>query len=171
MRLDHAGDDVAPLGLGSAGGDQHGVGLADARRGAQEDLQAPAPVSPGAGEQRLGRGPSRWFSGHGVPLRPHNLLGCGIEREIELKDVNPWLAEKAEGAALDMRGHQRPHALLGQAAGLGDARHLQQRRRGRDVRVEAAGRRRHGIDGDRPDGTRLAQGVHVALHAIEQLAA
>jgi len=42
MRLDDAGDDVDAFGLQRARGFEHGIGLADAGRRAEEDLQPAA---------------------------------------------------------------------------------------------------------------------------------
>ena len=53
MRLDDADEDidpVAPLGLR---GKQHLIGLADSRRGAEKNLQPPAALLLGRGEQRF----------------------------------------------------------------------------------------------------------------------
>src|SRR4029079_14980407 len=44
VRLDEADDDVAPLGLGDLRAVEHGVSLADARCGAEKDLQ-PSPTA------------------------------------------------------------------------------------------------------------------------------
>ena len=44
MGLDHADHDVHAVALAGLGREQHLVGLADAGRGAEEDLQPPAPV-------------------------------------------------------------------------------------------------------------------------------
>jgi hypothetical protein len=44
MRFDHADDDIAPVSLRPARGLQHRVGLAHARRCAEEQFQAPAPA-------------------------------------------------------------------------------------------------------------------------------
>ena len=53
MGLDDADHDIDPFRPAGAAGGQHLIGLADARRRAEEDLQAPAPFALGAGEERL----------------------------------------------------------------------------------------------------------------------
>ena len=71
MCLDQAGDDVAPAGFLGAGGRQHGVGFADAGRGAEKYLQMPAAFLLGEGKQRVRRSSLRLVSGHGVSLAHH----------------------------------------------------------------------------------------------------
>ena len=54
MGLDQTGDDIAPARFLGAGGGQHGVGLADAGRGAEKNLQMPAALLLGEGQQGIG---------------------------------------------------------------------------------------------------------------------
>src|SRR5437016_3694239 len=58
MGLDHADDDINPITPSGLSRQQHLVGLADAGCGAEKDLQAPAALLLGCGEQRLRRRPS-----------------------------------------------------------------------------------------------------------------
>ena len=147
VRLDEADDDVAPLGLLGARRRQHGVSLADAGRGAQKNLETAALPSCSARAGRQARLAGSSGGGHRSGPRPAELTARQrVEREIELEDIDARLAEQAERPARDVRVHQRAHALFGQCAGLGDARHLQQRRLRRDVRVEPARRGRHRVD-------------------------
>ena len=53
VRLDHADNDIDALGLAPRRGQQHGVGLSDARRRADEDLQAPPPLRSRQREERF----------------------------------------------------------------------------------------------------------------------
>jgi hypothetical protein len=75
--LHDAGHDVHAVGELLAGGLEHRVGLADAGRGSQEDLQ-PAPAFPfllglHAGEERVGIGPPL---GHGSECTPVDERAC-----------------------------------------------------------------------------------------------
>ena len=119
--LDQARHDIAPARFLGAGGGQHGVGLADAGRGAEKNLQMPAALLLGEGQQGVGRSSLRFgrrpFGG--------NLRLQLVEREVELEHVDARLAQQAEGAALDLAFHQGADALLRQAARLGDPRHLE----------------------------------------------
>src|ERR1700704_4836560 len=69
-----------------------------------------------------------------------------IQREIHRKDIDAGLTEQTQGAALDVLVDDLAHAVLGQVAGLGDARDLEQGGLRRDVWVEAAARGGHEID-------------------------
>ena len=67
VRFDQAGDDIASARLLGARGGQHGVGLADAGRGAEKNLQMPAPFLLGESKQRVGRSSLRFVGGHAAP--------------------------------------------------------------------------------------------------------
>ena len=54
--LDDADDDIDLFPPLVVGGLQHGEGLADAGGGAEKDLQPPAPLPVGLGQERFGRG-------------------------------------------------------------------------------------------------------------------
>ena len=54
VRLDQAGHNVAPTRFLGAGGGEHGVGLADAGRGAEKNLQMPTPFLLGESQQCVG---------------------------------------------------------------------------------------------------------------------
>ena len=47
-----------------------------------------------------------------------------IQRQVEIEDIHPRLAEDAKEAPIDMAVHDRPHRLLAHAARLGDPRNL-----------------------------------------------
>ncbi len=67
VRLHQAGDDVAAAGFFGLGGGQHGIGLADARSGAQKYLQVPAPFLPGERQQSVRGSALLGVEGHGSP--------------------------------------------------------------------------------------------------------
>ena len=140
---------------------EHGVGLADARRHAEIEQSARARPRPPRGGRapasaRRWAGPDRGsLAGH-VPVnhaQPEPSTARLVERQVQLEHVHARLAEEAEQCG--PRCARRPASrtcVFGQAARVGDARHLEQRVGGRDVRVEAAGRRGHGVDRHRRVG-------------------
>ena len=71
-----------------------------------------------------------------------------IEREVQEQYVDTRLAEETEIAAFDVGFDDLAHALLGNAARLGHARDLPQRSRGREMRIESAGRGGHELGGN-----------------------
>ena len=105
---------------------EHGVGLADARRGAEVDRQpAPPPSS---------------------PRRPEVILAASQHGEVEQQHVDPWLAQHPRGAALGVLGDQVARRRLLEAAARrapvapGASAYAR-----RDVRVEAGARRGDGV--------------------------
>ena len=72
-----------------------------------------------------------------MSLRPQ-----GVESHIETHHVDVRLTDQAEKASFDRLRDEIANLRLRQATRLGDARHLEERGRRRDVRVEAAGGRR-----------------------------
>jgi hypothetical protein len=60
----------------------------------------------------------------------------GVKLQIQLHNVNPGLAQDAKLAAADVGAHQGADRILAQAAGAGHARHLELRRRRRDIGIE-----------------------------------
>ena len=76
VRLDDANDDIPPFGLRGAGGDQHRVGLADARRRAEEDLETPAPLLPGARSSASGEARWAWCAGMALLGGPADLTAA-----------------------------------------------------------------------------------------------
>ena len=78
-----------------------------------------------------------------------------VEREVELEHVDPRLAEEAERAAVCVLLDERQHLLEREAAGTRDARRLQARVRGGDVRIEPGARGGQGIDRDPLAGTEV----------------
>ena len=110
------------------GGLQHLVGLADAGRGAEKDLQAAAAPSPGAPPRAARRarvaGSDRAAVGHArsmlCPLsRSRATLPWGrrVERQVEGQHVDARLADEAEEPALDVRADELPDRVLGQVRG------------------------------------------------------
>jgi len=65
-----------------------------------------------------------------------------VEGHVQAQDIDAWLADQAEKASFDMLRDQVADPGFRQAARLGDARDLEERGGGRDVRIEAARRRR-----------------------------
>ena len=137
MRLDQADDDVAALRLRRARAPS-AWRRSCRRRAPRRERSSAVRVPPswrgrGVRPAKLS-GSSRlaWRSGSASP----ELLSRRqrVEREVEPQDVDARLAQQSERAAFDLAVNELAHALLGQAAGLGDARHLQQRRLRRDVR-------------------------------------
>ncbi len=61
-----------------------------------------------------------------------------IEAQIELQHIHTRLSYNAKPAACRALADKLPEALLGHPPNFGDARDLEERRRGRDVRVEPA---------------------------------
>src|SRR6185437_15782974 len=66
VRLDEAGRDVAAALHFAARCREHGIGLADAGRGAEKYLQMPAPLLFRQGEKGVGRRAGRFNAGHAV---------------------------------------------------------------------------------------------------------
>ena len=120
VRLDQADHDIAALGLLRAGGDQHRVGLADAGRGAEKNLQLPAAFLLGESQQGVRRG-ALSVGGHGIRrcLRLQR-----VQREVEFSTLTRGSPKNAEPAAFDLACAPGPHLLLRQAARLGDPRDL-----------------------------------------------
>ena len=99
-----------PLSLRAAG--QHGVGLADAGRRAEKDLQMPAAFLVGEGEQRVRRSALAFIGGHRASSMLTNLGLQRVEREVEREHIDARLAEQAERAALDLALDQCADARL-----------------------------------------------------------
>jgi hypothetical protein len=72
MGFDHADGQRRAAGPGRLGGDQHGVGLAHARAGAEEDLQ---PAAPGLG--LVGLDPAQQGVGVGPGVVRHHRVRSG----------------------------------------------------------------------------------------------
>src|SRR3981189_2812814 len=85
-----------------------------------------------------------------------------IERQVKRQHIDPWLAQQAQGAALDVLVHELAHAIFRHVARFRNARHLEKRSRRRDVRVETATRRRHQVDRHRRRRVLLLELVDVA---------
>ena len=167
VRLHDAGDDVVAVFFAGVRLLQHLVGLADARRGADENPEfADAPSSRRAASSRAS-GEGRLF-GRAPLIRHHRsdlsslatlrraLAGRKlVEREIEQQYIDARLAQDTEQAILDIVADKLPHAIFGQVAGLGNSRDLEVGGLRRDVRVEAAAGRGHQIDRDGSAGILL----------------
>ena len=159
--LDDADDNVVAVFLPGAGLLQHLVGLADAGRRTHEDLELAdaAFLAPRRLEQGLRRGSlfevatlicHRPSDPEARPEARPRLLRCRlVERQIERQHVHARLAEQAEEAALGVLADELAHAIFRHVARLRNTRHLEQRGLRRDVRIEAAARRRHQIDRNR----------------------
>ena len=112
VRLDDADHNVVAVLAPGARRLQHGVGLADAGRGADEDpqLAGAAFLAPGGFEQGLRRGPLVALLICHRPLcaaAPQRsvsvyLSGCAVQRHVERQHVDPRLAKQAEQTPLDV---------------------------------------------------------------------
>src|SRR5688572_4964402 len=107
---------------------------------------------------------SRSASGEG---RRASSRAVGIERQVQREDVDPRLAEDAELPALGVPCHERANRLLGHAACLGDARHLEVGAGGRDMRIESAAGRGDEVGGDRSTRMLLLETRGRLAHALE----
>jgi hypothetical protein len=97
---------------------QHGVGLADARGGAEEGPELSA-CHAGAASF--------------LPL-----LAVRVERDVELEDVDGGLAEETEHPAVGVILHECVDVGFGHPSFAGDPRRLKISVGGADVRVETA---------------------------------
>ena len=132
--LDDADDDVVPVLLAGAGLLQHLVGLADARRRADEDseLANAAVFAARRFEQGFRRGPMfviaplirhRWCV---VWLNVSTLSGRdAVERKVKQQHIHARLAQKAEESPFGIVLDELANAIFGQIAGFGNARHLE----------------------------------------------
>ena len=137
VRLDDADDDVVAVLLPGAGLLQHLVGLADARRRADEDseLADAAFFPPGRFKQGLRRGslvqgrdvglPSDRQVPRSAPRLAGLLLRRLVERQIEHQHVHARLAEQPEETTLDALADELAHAIFGHVARLRNTRHLE----------------------------------------------
>src|ERR1039457_3364602 len=91
-----------------------------------------------------------------------------VERQIELKNIHPRLAEQAEGPTLGALGNELTQAVFWHVTRLGDTGHLEQSGRRRNVRIEAAARSGHQIDRDRRRWILLLERLHIGLDAVNQ---
>ena len=168
VRLDEAEHDVDAALLERVRLLEHAVGLADAGGEADVELEPPALAPLDELEEVFGTLVG-WLPHCGrLARRPAELA---VEREVQQEHVDARLAEEAEVAALDRALDDAAHALGRDAARLGHARHLPQRGRGREVRVEAARRRGHELDRDAARRVRvlLVQSRDVGRDAVAQL--
>ena len=106
--LDHADHDIDAFALARLGGGEHLVGLADARRGAEENLQPAARLLLRVRKQRVGRGPPsrRTSVVHTVHSCPSSLEVADrypqlnrhsrVQRQVELQHVDLRLADDAQ---------------------------------------------------------------------------
>ena len=156
--LDNADDDVVAVLLAGARRLQHLVGLADARRRADENPEL-ARVLPRAGRlpaalratvalrsSLLARPCSLW------PPTSAGPIICAAMRSrarLSANTLTRGSPRSAEQAAFDVALDQLAHLLLGKLARLGDARHLEECGFRRDMRIETAARRGDEIDRNR----------------------
>src|SRR5580658_5341181 len=139
VRLDDAHDDIALEVALRARGLEHRIRFSDTRRGPEEDNElAPLGAALLLGnllEQPVRVGP---LLVHGEYIRSIRLLLQGVEREIELENVDARLPEEAERAPFRVVPDQRTNPLLIQVPNLGHPMHLIQRGGRCDVGVETA---------------------------------
>src|SRR6185437_6604180 len=93
VRLDEAGRDVAAALHFAARCREHGIGLADAGRGAEKYLQMPAPLLFRQGEKGVGRRAGRFNAGHAVS-------SCGSYTKKPAADLRP---RRAAGNPVSIR--------------------------------------------------------------------
>src|SRR5258708_1491867 len=91
-----------------------------------------------------------------------------VQREVQQQHVDNRLPEEAPLPPLDVPFDERAHIRCRGAACDGHARHLEERRRGRDVRIEARGRGGHQIDRDRFRGLILPRRAPLRVGLIDQ---
>ena len=134
--LDQADDDVDALGLAPARGRQHLVGLADAGRGAEEDLQlaaafpARAAFSSASGEGRVSVGSPNHRSAPTMSLRLRRASSAMLSCSTLTRGSPSTPRKRPSMCWVDELAHPR----LRQAARLGHARHLELGGGRRDVR-------------------------------------
>ena len=112
--------------------------------------KAHPPAFGARGKPRMRRTP-----GGKAPAQSALLWARVVQREIKEQHVDPGLAEEAPLRRLDEPLHERPHLVLADAAGGGDAGDLEARRLRANVRVEAARRGVHQVRRDRGVGRKL----------------
>src|SRR6516225_12492481 len=76
------------------------------------------------------------------------LFCTGIEREVEVQNIHPWLAQKTEIATVRILPDQFAHFVDVQSAGPCHTRNLQFGILHADVRIETAARRRNSVGGN-----------------------
>ncbi len=179
VRLDDADHDIVAVPLRALAVLQHLVGLADARRSADEDpeLADALVLSPGGLEQGLRRGA---HIKRGLLLR-HESLWRTKNDALAYHRAASWSRARFSARTLT-RGspstpNSRPSTLAstswrtccsGNCARLRHAGNLEQRRFRRNMRIEAAARRGHEVDRNGSRGVLLLELLHVALHALDK---
>jgi hypothetical protein len=90
---------------------------------------------------------------------------------VDLKDIDPWLSQDTQFAALRVAGDQAANLVHRNPARAGDAGSLDVGGRGADVRVEAAGGAGQQVGRNRAGVFRVgfAEGGDRVLHAVGQL--
>ena len=174
VRLDEADDDVDALGLEAARARQHRVGLADARRGAEEHLQ-PARASCRRTPPEARPDPASVVSSSSIG--PYETLtGChgdfsSIQRQIQPQNIDPRLADECRtgGRSIEARPGRAP-------ARSGRPRALATRRRPAPARSagEMSGSRPEAevvtaSAGTGPAAGLRAPGLDVGLDPVDQL--
>ena len=140
---------------------EHGVGLADARAHAEEDLEPPARfrglLALDGRQQRVGIGPSVVHR-HGAKLPHARAGGVGRDHGAPTAASSARLSGSTSTTGSPRKpscrprvccGHELAHRRLRHAARPRDARHLVARGRRADVRIETAARGGHEVDRDR----------------------
>src|SRR5262249_39510927 len=145
-----ADEDIVAVLLPGARLLQHFVGLADAGRGADKDLE-PAGL-PLFAPRGLEQGLRRRSLVRVAPLIRHQDSRCllseasyltlarrrAIERQVERQYVHPRLAKKAKGASLAMLVDKLAHPIFRHVARFRNTGHLEKRGRRRNMRIEPA---------------------------------
>ena len=131
MGFHHADDDIDAVALTALGGEQHGVGFADAGGGAEEEVQLAAPVGAGGFQQGLWRGAAVTV-GHGAWLRS---FGRGIQSQVQSQHIDPPFTQQPQQRFLGMGGDQGGDGIIGQMPGFGHPGDLEGGGGGGDMRV------------------------------------
>ena len=168
MGLDQARHDIAPARFLGAGGCEHGVGLADAGRGAEKNLQMPPALFLGQGKQGVRRSSLRYVAGHLGPSKEPiydfnpssarlslSTLTRGSPRRPKVRP-STWPSTRAR-----TRSSGRPRALATRGTWNRGGRR-------RDVRIEAAAGGGHQIDRDRRRRVLFLERLHIGFDAVSE---
>ena len=167
VRLDEPDDDVDALAAQLVRVLEHPVALADARRGADVQTEPRASLFLDAREYRLGgRRRRRLHSANGATSSSGY---CPSSARLSSSTLTRGLAEEAQLPPGRVRLDEPTDVGLRDAALARNARHLELRRRRRDVRVEPGRRRGDEIDRHRRPGILLLRRLDRRLHRVDEL--
>ena len=98
----------------------------------------------------------------------HIIRRQSIERKIEQQDIDARLAQKAKPSAFGVVVDELANAIFRQIPRLGNTGGLEESGLGRDIRIKAAGRRRHQVGRYRHRRVVFFQLCHIVFHAVDQ---